>query len=208
MASKINKVPILRWLCEKKERGSELSFIFRVYLPANGACGKKMSNKEVPFPFLAALTAKPCTQRAFFWRTTLTKTAEHNISPPSNKRNCSEKEGRGQAHIKSSKKIPPLPKTPTKPVPLRTGRAGRPVWLIYQLLLKLPVAESAEKGRVRGVSERAGISPPRCLTTWFMVELLRKIGGLGGLKWRKIKTESTEHVWKAKDPLLLEQWLV
>lgn len=71
--SKIEKVPILRWFSgkkskaktKKKEMGSELSFIFRVYLPANGACGKKMSNKEVPFPFLAELTAKPCTQRAF-----------------------------------------------------------------------------------------------------------------------------------------------
>lgn len=186
MASKINKVPILRWLCGKKKRGSELSFIFRVYLPANGACGKKMSNKEVPFPFLAALTAKPCTQRAFFWRTTLTKTAEHNISPPSNKRNCSEKEGRGQAHIKSSKKIPPLPKTPTKPVPLRTGRAGRPVWLIYQLLLKLPVAESAEKGRVRGVSERASGYLPTPLPH-YMVHgwAIEKNRGFGWIKMKK-----------------------
>ena len=126
-ASKINKVPILRWLSGKKKktkkRGQHKTFIFRVYLPANGACGKKMSNKEVPFPFLAALTAKPCTQRAFFWRTTLTKTAEHNISPPSNKRNCSEKEGRGHAHIKSSK-IPLLPKPPPSSFPWGLGELG------------------------------------------------------------------------------------
>lgn len=97
-----------------KKRGSELSFIFRVHLPANGACGKKMSNKEVPFPFLASLTVKPSTQRAFFWRTTLTKTAEHNISAPSNKRNCSEKEGRGaSSHIKS-KQNSSTAQTPTK----------------------------------------------------------------------------------------------
>lgn len=46
--------------------------------------------------------------------------------------------------------------------------------------VKLPVAECGE-GKGKG-SERVGISPPCCLTTWFMVELLRKIGGLGGLK--------------------------
>lgn len=113
-----NKVPILRRLSAKKKKtkkgGSELSFIFRVHLPANGACGKKMSNKEVPFPFLASLTVKPSTQRAFFWRTTLTKTAEHNISAPSNKRNCSEKEGRGaSSHIKS-KQNSSTAQTPTK----------------------------------------------------------------------------------------------
>lgn len=56
--------------------------------------GKRCQIKKVPFPFLAWLAVKLCTQRAFFWRTTLTKTAEHNISPPSNKRNRAEKEGR------------------------------------------------------------------------------------------------------------------
>lgn len=29
---------------------SQSSFIFRVHLPANGACGKKMSNKESTLP--------------------------------------------------------------------------------------------------------------------------------------------------------------
>lgn len=78
-----NRVPILRCLSSKNrtKKGSELSFIFRVYLPANGACGKKMSNKEVALPLLW----QSCTQRPFMWRTTLTKTAQHNIAPLPNK---------------------------------------------------------------------------------------------------------------------------
>lgn len=124
--SKIKQVPILRWIYIKEKlktkKGSELSFIFRVYLPANGACGKKMSNKEVPFPFLAALAAKPCTQRAFIWRTTLTKTAEHNISPRPDKGTALKRRGGAGTYKKQQNSS--TAQTPTMSIPLRTGEPG------------------------------------------------------------------------------------
>lgn len=46
-------------------KGPKFSFISQVHRSANGACGKMMSKKEVPFPSLAGLAAKHRTQRSF-----------------------------------------------------------------------------------------------------------------------------------------------
>lgn len=157
-----------------------------------------MWEKDVKKRSALPLFWQRCTQRPFMWRTTLTKTAHNITSLLSQIKELVWKGGEGAACIKS-RSIPLVSKPPPSPFPGETGSAQGPLWLIYQRLLK-----SQQQRAVRG-SDRVGMSPPRCLTTWFMLEQLRKIGGLGGLKWRKIKTESTVHASKAKDPLLRGQ---
>lgn len=176
---------VLRWWKKKKgggvgggmrRGGGQSCLIFQVYLSANGACGKKMSNKESALPLF---WQQSCVHRGLSSDAPRLQ-KQQNITfllPPIKGRlwkGGEQERGEGkkggeeeELHVLKKKAAAKFLHwlnhggfRPVKSVPPR--RRGSPVGLIYHWLLKL--------WRRRGWCPPHTHTPTHRLTTWFMLE--------------------------------------
>lgn len=132
-ASKTEKVPILRWLSRKtdKKGGQNCLLFFECISQPMKHVGKRCQIKKRPSPFWQCSQQSPVHRGLSSDAPRLQK--QQNItSLLSQIKELLWKGGEGAGIYKKQQNSSTAP---TKTIPLRTGRAGRPVWLIYQLVL-------------------------------------------------------------------------